>query len=137
MGGPFSIPAEKTKVVKVTTVCLEHGKKEPSSRMSYRLVSLDAFSTEPKLQMLLESLGRGELSQRVAQAASWHLSDGMSWEQLAAKKIDRLGRPDEPYFSEAELLMAHRAVAIVTERAAKSAAEPQQPSAPSASQASR
>jgi hypothetical protein len=105
--------------------------------MSYRLVSLDAFSTEPKLQMLLESLGRGALSQRVAQAASWHLSDGMSWEQLAAKKIDRLGRPDEPYFSEAELLMAHRAVAIVTERAAKSAAEPQQPSAPSASQASR
>ena len=117
-GGAFSVPAEKTKVLKITTVCLEHGKKEPSSRMAYKLVALDTFSTDPKLQTILASLGRGELSQKVAQAATWHVANGLSWDQLAGKKIDRLGRPDDAWFSPNELLMAHRTVAVASERAA-------------------
>ena len=129
-GGAFSVPAEKTKVLKITTVCLEHGKKEPSSRMAYKLVALDTFSTDPKLQVILASLGRGELSQKVAQAATWHVANGLSWDQLAAKKIDRLGRPDDAWFSPNELLMAHRSVAVASERAvAAVAVEPATPSA--------
>jgi len=128
-GGAFSVPPEKTKVLKITTVCLEHGKKEPSSRMAYKLVALDTFSTDPKLQAILEALGRGELSQKVAQAATWHVANGLSWDQLAAKKIDRLGRPDDAWFSPNELLMAHRSVAVASERAAAVAVEPAVPSA--------
>ena len=127
-GGAFSVPPEKTKVLKITTVCLEHGKKEPSSRMAYKLVALDTFSTDPKLQAILASLGRGELSQKVAQAATWHVANGLSWDQLAGKKIDRLGRPDDAWFSPNELLMAHRSVAVASERAAV-AVEPVTPSA--------
>jgi len=132
-GGAFSVPPEKTKTMRITTVCLEHGKKEPSSRMAYKLVALETFSTDPKLQSLLAALGRGELSQKVAQAATWHVANGLTWEELSAKKIDRLGRPDDAWFTPNELMMAHRSVAVVSERAA--AAEAAELVTPSASQA--
>lgn len=118
-GGAFSIPPQKTRLIRVTTVCLEHGKPEPSSRHPYKLAAVESFSTDPTLAVVLESLGRGELSQKVAQAAAWNLSNGLSWEQLAAEKIDHAGGvPDEPYFTAAELLAAQRVVAIATQQAA-------------------
>ena len=118
-GGAFAIPPEKTRVLRVTTVCLEHGKPEPSPRLPYRLVEVEAFSTDPKVAVMLEALGRGEVSQKVAQAAAWHLASGLSWERLAAEKIDHAGGvADEPAFTPAELLAAHRFVALVTREAA-------------------
>jgi len=117
-GGAFSIPPERTRVFRVPTVCLEHGKREPSSRMHYKLVRTDSFSSDPKLAVVLECLGRGELSQKVAQAAVWHIANGLSWEKLAAEKIDHAGGiQDEPYFTHAELFAAHRVVALATEEA--------------------
>ena len=114
-GGAFSIPAERSRIFRVPTVCLEYGKHEPTSRMPYKLGRADAFSSDPKLALVLESLGRGELSQKVAQAAAWHISSGITWEKLAAEKIDHAGGvPDEPYFSQAELVAAHRVVEIAT-----------------------
>lgn len=123
-GGAFSIPPQKTRVIRVTTVCLEHGKPEPSSRHSYDLEPVESFSNDPTLAIVLESLGRGELSQKVAQAAAWHLSNGLSWERLAAEKIDHAGGvPDEPYFSPAELMAAQRVVAIATQQAGQPVVE--------------
>lgn len=117
-GGAFSIPPERSRVFRVPTVCLEYGKTEPSSRMPYKLVRAESFSSDPKLAVVLESLGRGELSQKVAQAAVWHMANGLTWEKLAAEKIDHAGGiPDEPYFSQAELFAAHRVVALATEEA--------------------
>lgn len=117
-GGAFSIPPQKTRVIRVTTVCLEHGKPEPSSRHAYEFEPVESFSNDPTLAIVLASLGRGELSQKVAQAAAWHLSNGLSWEQLAAEKIDHAGGvPDEAYFSQAELVAAQRVVAIATQQA--------------------
>ena len=117
-GGMFSVPPEKTRVVKVTTVCLEHGKPEPSPLRPYKLVELGSFSTDPRLAELLTSFGKGEVSQKVAQAAAWHIANGLTWEQLAAEMIDHAGGdPDEPFFTPAELQAASRVVAIVTKRA--------------------
>jgi hypothetical protein len=115
-GGAFSIPPERSRTFRVPTVCLEYGKHEPSSRMPYKLSKVDTFSSDPKLAVVLEGLGRGQLSQKVAQAAAWHIANGLSWEKLAAEKIDHAGgTPDEPYFSQAELIAAHRVVAVATE----------------------
>lgn len=122
-GGAFSIPPEKTKVFRVPTVCLEYGKREPTARMPYKLGPAESFSSDPKLAWVLAQLGRGLLPQKVAQAAAWHLSSGLSWEKLAAEKIDHAGGvPDEPYFSPAELLAAHRLVAIATQEADRAGA---------------
>lgn len=117
-GGAFSIPPERSRTFRVPTVCLEYGKREPSSRMPYKLARTETFSSDPKLAVVLESLGRGELPQKVAQAAAWHIANGLTWEKLAAEKIDHAGGiPDEPYFSQAELVAAHRVVAVATEQA--------------------
>ena len=60
-----------------------------------------------RVKAVLMILGNGNLDQHAAQAAAWHFTDGMSWSELAAKKSHHLGgRPDEPYFSRAELQAA-------------------------------
>ncbi len=117
-GGMFSLPPEKTRVVKDTTVSLEHGKPEPSPLRSYKLVELASYSNDPRLAELMTSIGKGEVSQKVAQAAAWHIANGLTWDQLAAEKIDHAGGdPDEPFFTPAELRAAFQVVAIVTKRA--------------------
>ncbi len=62
-------------------------------------------------------LGGGQVSQRAAQAAAWHLADHMSWEQLMDKKIHHLIGGDEVYFSRDEILAAMQ----ITDRAMKAA----------------
>ena len=63
-------------------------------------------------------LGEGNFDQRAAQAAAWHFANGMSWDELAAKKIHHLGgRPDEQYFTAAEMQMATRIASQVMQLA--------------------
>ncbi|MFN9367412.1 MAG: hypothetical protein ACK6CT_01400, partial [Planctomycetia bacterium] len=62
----------KMRSVRVPTVCLQHGRPEPSQRMTYKLVSLESHSKDPKLAVVLEALARVEISQTVAQSAAWH-----------------------------------------------------------------
>jgi len=119
-GGAFSIPPERSRVFKVATVCLEHGKPEPNSRQPYKVGRVASYSSDPRLALVLETLGRGEIPQKVAQAATWHLANGLSWEKLAAEKIDHAGGvPDEPYFSVTELQAAHRMVTLVTQEVSR------------------
>jgi hypothetical protein len=113
-GGMFSVPPEKTKVVRVATVCLEYGKREPSPRIPYQLAALETFSEDPALAVLLEAFGRGEIPLKVAQAAAWNISSGLSWQRLAAEVIDRPGGvPDQKYFNNAELFAAQQVVNMV------------------------
>ena len=126
-GGFFTIPPEKAVRAPLTSVCLNHGKPEPRPNMSYRLVPLETYTTDPALRALLVAVGSGKLEPGAAQAAAWHLSDAMSWQELAEKKIDHLGGVDpEPYFSETQLAAAREIAA-----AAKAAASEQQSSAES------
>ncbi len=111
-GGAFSIPPEKTRVVKVRTVCLEHGKPEPRPRHSYRLDRFESFSSDPALRGVMESLSRNEIGSQVAQAAAWHLSSGLTWERIADERIDHVVDEDEPYFTEAEILAARQVVEV-------------------------
>lgn len=109
----------KMRSIRVPTVCLEHGKPEPSQRITYKLVALESHSKDPKLAMVLEALGRGEIPQKIAQAAAWHLANGLTWERLAAEKIDHAGGdPDEPFFAPWELQAAFRVVETATKMAA-------------------
>jgi len=87
-------------------------KPEPTARIPYKLVTLEAFSPDPRLPVVMAALAGGLVSQKTAQAAAWHIASGRSWEQLAAEVIDRAGgAPDEPFFAPVELEAAHRLVA--------------------------
>ena len=128
-GGFFSIPPDKVAQVPLTTVCLEHGKADPSPRMKYKLVKVEEMTTDPVLRELIAMVGTGKIDRQVGQAAAWHLSNDMSWDVLAAKTIKRVGGlPPQPYFSQNELLAAQQLVsqakAIAREKEKNSGKEP-------------
>ncbi len=108
--GFFSIPPEKTVLVPYKAVCLEHGKPEPRPSMTYKLVKTEEFTQDPALQELLKLVARKQIPSSVAQAAAWHLSNEMSWEELSRLKYDRIGVPDTPQFTYRQLLAAQSLV---------------------------
>jgi hypothetical protein len=112
-----NIPAEKVGKFDVTTVCLEHGKAEPRAQMAYEIKPIEEFTTKPGVRELCESLGTGDVNQRAAQAAAWYLNNGMTWEQLAAKRIRHANGTSEPYFSQEELQAATRLAHIAIQTA--------------------
>ena len=62
-------------------------------------------------------LGTGQLDQRAAQAAAWHLNNGMSWEELAAKRVRFANGTSRPYFSPQELRAAVQITATAVNQA--------------------
>jgi hypothetical protein len=75
------------------------------------MTAIDTCSSDPRLQGVMTALASGAISQKVAQAAAWHVSSGRTWEQLAAEVISMAGGdPDVPFFTPAELAAARRLV---------------------------
>jgi hypothetical protein len=102
-GGMFNVPAEKEGNFKVPCVCLEHGKAEPRSQMTYTIKPIQSFTTKPGVAEMLKELGNYKIDQRSAQVAAWHLNNDMTWEQLANKRIERADGSSYPYFTPQEL----------------------------------
>ena len=121
-GGAFDIAAEKVAKFKVDTVCLEHGKKEPNAHVPYEVRPIEAFTSDANVQELCKMVGAGNIDQRAAQAAAWHLANHMTWEQLIDKKVHHLLGGDEIYFTSSEI----RAAMQLTDRAMKAAEARQQ-----------
>jgi hypothetical protein len=118
--GSFAVQAGGTRTFRFATVCLEHGKPEPSPRVPYRLERLETFSPDPRLAVVMACLASGQVSQKAAQAAAWHLASGLTWERLAAEMIDHAGGdPDEPFFAAADLAVARQLVELATRSAAQ------------------
>ena len=108
-GPVFSVPPGKIARVPVRSVCLEHGRPTPASRMEYRIFPVEKFSKDPALFELLTAVAAGKHSQKVAQATAWNLASNKSWKQLAAMKFRRLGGlPDRAEFTQDELTAARK-----------------------------
>lgn len=116
----FSIPPERIAQVPFRSVCLNYGKPDPSPRMTYKVVPLEDFSQDPVLQETLKTFGRGRLDRTVAQAAAWHLTDNLSWQDLA--NIKRYTLPgvyssQVPIFSKPEIQAARKLIEQATKQA--------------------
>jgi len=116
-GGAFDVAPEKVARLKVQTVCLEHGKKEPTAAVPYEIEPIATYTSDPNVQELCKLVGTSEVSQRAAQAAAWHLANHMTWEQLIDKKSHHLLGPSEVFFTAADI----RAAMQITDRAMKMA----------------
>lgn len=103
-GGLFSIPPEKVSKIDLPVVCLDYGKKDPSSSKAYEMVDVDLYVERPEVVELLKAFGRGELNHNATQAAVWALNNDVPWAELAAK---RKGTPRDayrpPYFTQKEI----------------------------------
>ena len=114
-GGFFQVAPGAMKKVKVATVCLEHGKKDPNPKIAYEIKPIASFTTDQRVHQVCSLLGQGKMDQPTAQAAAWHLTDGLTWEQLAQKvKIRHLNGSTEMYFSPRQVTNAARLVSFVT-----------------------
>ena len=104
--------------MKVINVCLEHGKKDPNPRVAYEIVPMESFNKDPKVLEMVKMLARGEIDQHAAQAAAWHLANGLTWEDLANKVgVKHLNGSKEPYFTPEQLLAAHKIAGEADRRA--------------------
>ncbi|MDB5337155.1 MAG: hypothetical protein JWN70_2774 [Planctomycetaceae bacterium] len=134
--GIFSIPAERVAQVPFRSVCLNYGKPDPSPRMTYKVVPLENYSSNAVLQETVRIFGRGGLDRTVAQAATWHLTDKLSWNDLAnIKKYTLPGvyTSQVPIFSTSELETAQKLVEQATKQSQeRPAAAPKSNSTPGA-----
>jgi hypothetical protein len=118
-GGFFNVEPEKVGRIKVDTMCLEHGKDDPSPRMKYEIRPLETLTSDPRVAELCKMLARGEVPQNAAQAAAWHLANGLSWQELALKDRYRsqFTGQSQKFFSRIELELAMRITSVATARA--------------------
>ena len=104
--------------VKLNTVCLEYGKREPSSRSTYKLVKVEEYSDDQTLHNLLALVATGRVNRDVAQASAWHISSKMSWAELASKVNNKFGAAGpRRLFSDAHLFAAQNVVAMAKAKA--------------------
>jgi hypothetical protein len=116
-GGFFSIPPERIVAVKFNSVCLQHGRPEPTAANRYRLIPVSRVSKDPVLFELLATVSTGKVDSQAAQAAAWTISDKMSFQQLANKTVEHLGgQAPTPYFTQEQLMRAQSLLATATER---------------------
>lgn len=83
--GMMRVPAERQMKLKVTTVCLEHGKADPNPRVAYKMIPAEEFTQDARVLEVCRLLGYNRMTQNVAQAAAWHLTDGIAWTELRNK----------------------------------------------------
>jgi hypothetical protein len=135
MGGGFmNVPAEKVEHFNVPIVCLEHGKHDPKPTVKYEIRPIDEFTSKPGVREVCSLLSSGQLPQRIAQVAAWHLNNDMSWDELAAKQLRFANGTRRPYFSPNEIKAAMQLVTVATNLAEqRNSAEPKPSSSSSQS----
>lgn len=122
-GGPgnrngfFSVPTDRIVRVAYRSVCLEHGKPDPSPRMTYRLGKVEEFSDDPVLAETLKIAASGEHDPQAGQAVAWHVANKMSWKKLGEKSIQHIGHPATRYFTKETLARAQNIHATAVARA--------------------
>jgi len=129
-GGFFNVAPDKIGKIEVVTVCLEHGRPDPTPKMQYTIMPIEKFTKNPEVIEVCKMVGSGKISQNAAQAAAWHLTDNMSWAKLAQKDRIRLRNGyTQKFFSPQELAFAIRLTQEANRRA--SAAKQYQPASKS------
>jgi hypothetical protein len=112
---PFNVAPEKVAQLRLASVCLNPGKPDPRPRMAYEIKPIESVTTRPEVQELCRMLGRGQVAQRPAQAAAWHLNNGLSWRQLAALRVRiSFGPLARPLFTPRALAVAKKAAENAT-----------------------
>ncbi len=115
--GFATIPAGKSVQFALKSVCLNYGRPEPMSKMTYRLVSVETYSNDPVLAELLEHYSP-RVDQDAMQAAAWHISNGMNWNQISHLPLRSLTATSAKLFQTKDVQAAQQLVDGAKERAA-------------------
>jgi hypothetical protein len=123
-GGMFNVAPDKVQKIKIAGVCMDHGLNDPNPRIPYKPVPAESYAKDPAVTELVKLMLRGQIDQHSAQAATWHLQNGLTWEELANKiGVKHIGGLKEPYFTKANLERAFVAARVAKEEAEKAPQE--------------
>ena len=90
-------------------------------KMPFEMRPIESFTQNQQTIEVVKMLARGEVPRNTAQAAVWHLQDGLSWQELARKDRVRLSNGyTEKSFAPHEIALAARVVAEASRRARSS-----------------
>lgn len=110
-GGMMRVEPDNPRKIQAQTVCLEFGKKDPNPRIKYTILPLEKVNNDPEVAKICSALGKNEISQTVAQAAAWHVANGLTWDRLATlPKVVSQYTGIELYFTQYEVASAKTAV---------------------------
>jgi hypothetical protein len=112
----IAISADKTVEFTIPSVCLNFGIATPTPKDQFRLMDVNDYSRDPRVRKALRSLSTLGTSHGVAQAVMWHVSNGMSFDQLAAQGTK--------FFNIQELTLAARFVAALDGSGSSELVEP-------------
>ena len=77
---------------------------------------LEEVNADPRVRDLCTVLGFGRVAQTTAQAAAWHIANGMSWEELAHKnRIESQYLGNIKYFDPVELQSAFQLTGMINQ----------------------
>lgn len=117
-GGFFRVEPDKPRKMSVATLCLNHGKADPNPRMKYKVVRLAEVNESKMIEGFCRGLADRKISQNVAQAAAWHVANGLSWDELIQKpKVVSQYTGVEMFFSKNEIESAKRLTELVATEA--------------------
>ena len=117
-GGFFRVEPDRPRKMTVATICLNHGKADPNPRMKYKVVRLAEVNDSPVIEGFCRGLASGKVSQNVAQAAAWHVANGLTWEVLVRKpRVISEYTGVEMFFSKFEVQAAMRLTWLVSTEA--------------------
>lgn len=123
--GGFSIPPEKTVRVDVPLLCLDHGKREPSSSKPYAILPIENVIKDPAVIEVVAAYANGDLPTGAAQAAIWNMNSEVSFQELSQKLTGTERHAvRHPYFSGEEIQTAMAIVAEAREVTAGQKVEP-------------
>jgi hypothetical protein len=115
-GGFFSIPPQARVRLNYSSVCLEHGVKPPRSGYKYQMMPLEKGTQNEHLKEILRMVATGSIPSGIAQAATWHLTDGLSFEEMSRKQQISLVGHATPMFTTAELVNAQKMLVLADQR---------------------
>lgn len=121
-GGPFfpgplfNVAPEKVGKLALPSVCLDYGRPDPRPRIKYQIKPIRSYTDKPGVAEICAMLGSGEISQRVAQLAAWHLNNDQGWKQLASLR-QKAALGTQPSYSRKELQAAKKAAEEAVELA--------------------
>ena len=122
MGGMMRIEADTPRKMTVATLCLNHGKADPNPRMKYKVVRLAEVNDSPVIEEFCKALAARKVTQNTAQAAAWHVANGLTWEELIRKpRVISEYTGVEMFFSKFEIQAAIRFTSLATEEAERTA----------------
>jgi hypothetical protein len=112
----FNVAPEKVGKLKLPAVCLQYGKPDPHPKFKYQIQPIQSVVDKPEVVELCAMLGRGEIGQRAAQLAVWHLNNAISWQELASMR-QKLTIGTTPTYTRRELQAGKQAAEKATQLA--------------------